>query len=133
MFILSISEEILRIVAGLGIVQGIFLASLIYFHPKSDRSVNIFLAIYVLCLAMILCVPFFLELLTWRKSFFVEPFPMLLGPSLYFYARSFKETINGKKLFPHLFLFLIYFLLAWWFYSYLLKKYPGLEEPSGDM
>lgn len=133
MFILTISEKILIVIAGLGIVQGLFLAALIYFHPKSDRTVNIFLALYVICLSMILCVPFMIQFLTWRNSYFLEPFPMLLGPFLYFYARSFKETISWKKIFPHVSLFVIYFIIGWWYYSFLLKKYPDLDDISGDM
>ena len=133
MFLLFASEKVLNIIAGFGIVQGLFLAGLIYFHPKSDRSVNIFLAFYIICLSMILCLPFMLQIFSWRKSYFMEPFPMLLGPALYFYARSFKEIINWKRMFPHLLLFLCYFSVGWWFYAYLLKKYPDQQEISSDM
>jgi AraC-like DNA-binding protein len=129
----SISENILFFIAGAGVVQGILMADLVYFHSKSDRSVSIFLAFYIICLSMILCVPFMLEIFTWRKSYFIEPFPMLLGPLLYFYARSFKESISWRKILPHLLFFVVYFIVGWWYYSFLLKKYPDLKAISDEM
>jgi hypothetical protein len=50
--ILFISENILSLICGLGILQGILLAALLYFHPKSDRSVNTFLALYIFCISI---------------------------------------------------------------------------------
>src|SRR5215831_11783798 len=102
----SISENILYVISGMGIAQGIFLACLIYFHPKSERSVNIFLALYVFSLSVILCFPFVLRLFTWHNGIFVEPFPILLGPSIYLYIRSFRERVCLREAFPHIVCFL---------------------------
>jgi hypothetical protein len=45
MLFLSISEDILAFISGIGILQGILLSLLIYFHHKSDKTVNKFLAL----------------------------------------------------------------------------------------
>jgi hypothetical protein len=47
MLLLFISEEVLLLVSGLGLIQAALLAILIYFHPKSEKSVNQFLALYM--------------------------------------------------------------------------------------
>jgi len=126
----SISENILFVISGLGIAQGIFLSCLIYFHPRSERSVNIFLALYVLSLSIILCLPFVLRLFTWHNSIFIEPFPILLGPSIYLYIKSFREPVSLREAFPHFVFFLLFFLFAYFYYDYLNAKYHSLEEIS---
>ena len=133
MCILAIPENIVYIISGLGIVQGLFLTLLIYFHPKSDRSVNIFLALYVLCFCIILTIPFILETFTWQNSFIAEPFPLLLGPFLYLYTRSFKEKITWQKAMPHLLFFAVYFFIAYWYHTYLQKKYADTKDITGEM
>ena len=129
----SISENIFYLISGLGIVQGIFLACLIYFHPRSERSVNIFLALYVISLSVILCLPFALRLLTWRNCFFIEPFPILLGPSIYLYIRSFRERITLREGFPHLIFFLLFFLGAFLYYRYLMRMYDTLSDVTTNI
>src|SRR4030095_9024580 len=101
MNMLSVSENILLFVSGFGIVQGILLAALIYFHPKSDRSVNIFLALFISTSCIIMSTPFFLKLIDWQNTFFLFPLPYLSGPLIYLYVRSFKERITFRKAFPH--------------------------------
>lgn len=105
---LSISENILSFIAAFGVLPGILLSFLVYSYPKSDKSVNKFLAPYIACLTIIMSGPFFLQLISWKHSFFIVPFPLLAGPLLYFYIRSFKETIARTKAFPHLVLFIIF-------------------------
>ena len=112
MYYLNISENILYLVAGLGIVQGLFLTALIFFHPKGDRRVNFFLALYIFSFAIILTVPFTMQLIGWENSFWIEPFPILLGPSLYLYIRSFKEIVTWRKAMPHLVFFFLFFFVA---------------------
>ena len=97
MVILSISEDILALVAGIGVFQGILLAVIIYFHPKSDKTVNKYLAFYLACLSIIMSGPLTIRIIGWRDSFFMTAFPVLIGPLLYFYVLSFKETITWRK------------------------------------
>lgn len=128
MYILSISESILLFICGIGLLQGILLSILIYFHPKSDRRVNKFLALYIACLCIIMSGPLLLQAISWKDSFFVGAFPVLCGPLLYFYIRSFKETITWRKALPHLMLFFVYILFSYLFVKSLANKYPDEKD-----
>ena len=75
MFILFVSENILSLVCGLGILQGVLLSALVYFHQKSDRSVNIFLALYIFFTSVIMSMPFVIKMLGWQDSFIIQPLP----------------------------------------------------------
>jgi AraC-like DNA-binding protein len=124
MFFLSISESVLIFISGIGVLQGILLAIFIYFHTKSDHTVNKFLAFYIACLSIIMAGPLLLQVISWKDGSFVGPFPVLVGPLLYFYVRSFKESITWRKAFPHLILFILYIFFSYWFVKYLADKYP---------
>lgn len=132
MWVHSISENILSLITGLGIVQGILLACLLYFHPKSDRSVNLFLALYICCLSISATTPYIERLVTWQKSFFIEPVPLLLGPLLYLYIRSFTHTITWRNAFPHFIPFIVMFFISYWFFEYISTKYPDSKEVPAD-
>lgn len=125
MHILSISESILSFVCGFGILQGVLLAAFIYFHPKSDKSVNIFLALYVACTSAVISIPFAIKLIGWQNGYFIHFLPLLNGPFLYLYIRSFKETISFKKAAPHFILAVLYFFLTYWNITRMSKIYPG--------
>ena len=132
MFILFASEKILSLICGFGILQGILLAALVYFHQKSDKSVNIYLSLYILVTSLIMSMPFIIKIIGWQNSFFMQPLPVLAGPLLYFYLRSFKETLAWRKVVPHLIAFVLFFFAAYWNISILKTKYPaGGEVPSG--
>jgi AraC-like DNA-binding protein len=124
------SQNILYLIAGLGIVQGIFLTGLIFFHPKGNRRVNFFLALYVFCFAVILTVPFMMQLIGWENSFWIEPFPILLGPSLYLYILSFKEEVSWRKAAPHMVFFFSFFFIAYGYYSYLKANFSDPVQIS---
>lgn len=128
MHLLSVSEKILFLLCGLGIVQGILLAALIYFHPKSDRSVNIFLAFYILCTSAIMSMPFFIKLIGWRDSFFLQPIPLLTGPLLYLYLRSFKEKLTWRKVAPHFLLAIAVLFFTYWNVVTVGAKYVNVKE-----
>lgn len=128
MFILSASETILSLVCGLGILQGILLAGLVYFHRKSDKSVNIFLALYILATSAIMSLPFLMNMIGWQNSFFIQPIPFLTGPLLYLYLRSFKEALTWQKVLPHLSWFVAFFFVSYWNISPMIKLYPDAEE-----
>src|SRR5215813_891064 len=101
MYLLTVSEKILSCTCGLGILQGVLLAALVYFHPKGDKSVNIFLSLFIFSTSAIMTMPFIIQEVGWQKSFFIQPLPLTGGPLLYLYIRSFKETITWKKALPH--------------------------------
>lgn len=123
MFTDSVTENILFFISGLGILQGFLLAALIYYHPKSDRSVNRFLSLHIITLSVILAMPFVLKWLPWQKTFFLEPLPLFLGPFLYLYIRSFKEKISWKIGLTHLIFPFIYYFGAKYFVEDLISHY----------
>ena len=128
MYLLSVSEKIFFFVCGLGILQGILLALLIYFKPKSDRSVNIFLALYIFCTSFIMSLPLLIQIIGWRNSFIVLQIPLLSGPLLYLYVRSFKESISWRKVFPHLIPFFLFSIFSYLNLSSASNKYPDAKE-----
>src|SRR4030095_4683026 len=130
---LATSEDILLFVCGLGFLQGILLAVLIYAHPKSDRSVNTLLALYIFMVSILMTLPFIIKLVTWRNSFFIQPFPLLIGPFLYFYLRSFKERITFWKAWPHFVPFIVLFFPFYWNIDYMARKYPQVQTLTGDI
>ena len=132
MFILSLSENILLFVSLFGVLQGFLLAGLLYFHPKSDRSVNKFLAMYITCLCIIMLGPLILLLIPWHKVFFMEPFTYLAGPLMYLYIRSYKEAITWRKALPHIIPFFLYFFVSYWWLSYLISKYAASSQPPEE-
>lgn len=129
---LSVPEKVFFFICGFGILQGILLAALIYLHPKSDRSVNLFLALYIFCTSAVMSLPFIMKIVGWQNSFFIQPVPMLSGPLLYLYIRSFKESITWRKAWPHFILFFLYFFYAYWNISILKRMFPHAKEvPAG--
>jgi AraC-like DNA-binding protein len=112
---LSFSQNLLLLVSGLGTLQGILLASVIYHHPKSDRRVNKFLALYILCICIVMAGPLVLWLAPWQVNMAIQPFTILAGPLLYLYIRSTKQPLSWKKALSHLAVFLFYlvFVTGW--------------------
>jgi AraC-like DNA-binding protein len=128
MILLSISEDVLLLISGLGLIQAALLAILIYFHPRSDKTVNKFLALYIFSFTIILSGPFFLRVIQWQKVFFIGTIPLIVGPLMLFYIRSFKETITWRKAFPHLIMFLIYCGFLYWWAGRAMRLYPDSKE-----
>ncbi len=126
---LSISEHILLLVSGLGVVQGLLLAALLYFHPRSDRAVNKFLALYILALSIIMCGPFFLRLFSWQSGFVLQPLPMIVGPMMYLYIRSYRETVTIRTALPHLLPFLLFYIVSYSWFAYLVFTYGNTDTP----
>ncbi|KAA2241500.1 AraC family transcriptional regulator [Chitinophaga agrisoli] len=126
---LSISEHVLLLVSGLGVVQGLLLAALLYFHPKSDRVVNKFLALYILALSIIMCGPFFLRLFSWKSGFVQQPLPMIMGPMMYLYIRSYRETVTLRKALPQVLPFLLFYIVSYSWFAYLVFTYGNTDTP----
>jgi AraC-like DNA-binding protein len=123
--LLSISENILLFISGFGMLQGVLLALLLYFHPRSDRSVTSFLGFYIFFVSVPLLIPVGQQLFSWQVIIFVEPFTVLIGPFLYLYVRSFKETITWRKAWPHLVIFIPFAVIALVLYEQVGKRYPA--------
>ena len=126
MFVLALSVNLIFFIAG--ILQGILLAAVSYFHPKGDKSVNIFLSLYIICVTALMLIPVVQELFSWQAMFYLMPFPLLIGPFLYLYVRSFKETITWRKAWPHFLLFFVFLILDYAFIPSLLVRYPASHQ-----
>ena len=137
-YLLSITDNILSFLAGFGILQGVLLAALLYFHPRSDKSVNKFLALYILSLSAVMSLPFSMQALGWKNSFVLMPLPILPAVLLYLYLLSFKETITWRKAWPHFIIFFVFFFLTYWNLSAIARSYPnaphipveGIKRPT---
>ena len=128
MQLLSVTENILYFLSGFGILQGILLAALLYFHPKSDRSVNTFLALYIFCITLVMTMPFTINAVGWQNSFFLMPIPLLPGIFLYFYILSFKESVTWKKALPHFIIVFIFFFATYWNLNAIAEAYPNAKQ-----
>jgi AraC-like DNA-binding protein len=121
------SENILFFICGLGMLQGILLAALVNFHAKSDRSVNKYLALYIIAVSIVLAFPFTVRLFHWHNSFYLVNIPFLTGPFLYLYLRSFKKEVTFRKAWPHFLPFVVFFAVAYFNMKYFAEKYPDTE------
>src|SRR5688572_33097760 len=127
---MGISVKMLLFVAGVGILQAIFLSLLIYLHPKSDRSVNKFLALYIFWLSMPMFTSVVGHFFTWQYLILMDSFPLLPGPLLYLYVRSFKEALTWKKAWPHFVLFALYVVIDYLLFILWSDQYPpGKIDP----
>jgi AraC-like DNA-binding protein len=125
MIFAAFSENVLWLICGIGVLQGVLLALLLYFHPKSERSVNKFLALFILMMTTLMGLSIFMRVAHWQSSFFMQPMPLLMGPCLWFYVRSFSETITWRKAWPHLIPFVFLFFPAYFNIAHYAAKYPN--------
>jgi AraC-like DNA-binding protein len=133
MFFLTFSAKLVLVIAASGIVQSVLLAALLYFHHKSDKSVNGFLSVYILLVSMLMLIPAVQELFSWQVIVYLLPFPLLIGPFLYLYVRSFRETITGRKAWPHFLLFFVFLFVDYLYLPTLVNKYPPSHEVPGEV
>lgn len=128
MNLLFIPDHILSYVSGFGIVQAVLLASLIYFHRNSNRSVNIFLASYIFFMSLVMCMPLVIKTFGWQRSYFQLPFPLITGPLLYLYFRSFHEKIGFKQAWPHFAVFVLFYIPTYFHITRFTALYPDAKE-----
>ncbi|MEZ4810481.1 MAG: AraC family transcriptional regulator [Allomuricauda sp.] len=115
---------LLLFVVGVGILQAFLLALFICFHPKSERSVNLHLGLYIIFTSLPLLIPILQRYLSWQFLLFVDPFLLLIGPSLYFYVRSFREKITWKKSLPHFIIFGLFIVYDSYLFQKMILQYP---------
>ncbi len=134
MQLLSITEGFLFLFCGVGILQGVLLAGLLYFHPKADKKVNTFIALYIFCTSLVMSLPLMIKMVGWQNSYLIMPLPLLPGPLLYLYLLSFKQKITWKIAWPHFIMFLLFFFVVRWNLSVLSAIYPDANEiPPGAL
>jgi AraC-like DNA-binding protein len=124
MYILSISVQLLSLISGVGVVQGIFLAVLLYFHPRSDRKVNFWLALYIVFLTGIMAGPLIMRYVPWQEAWYITPLSFMPGILMYYYIRSFKEKITFRKTWYWLLFFIVMNIVQYLYLDYLGGKYP---------
>ncbi|HJW30394.1 MAG TPA: AraC family transcriptional regulator [Saprospiraceae bacterium] len=118
------SEPILLFIVGAGILQALLLGALLYFHPKGDKAVTSWLALYIISLCLPMFIPVLQQLVSWQMVTITEPVTLLIGPMLVLYVNSFKETITWRKAFPHFILFFLVLLFATYMYNRFIRLYP---------
>ena len=128
MVFLILSEDLLKLLSGFGLLQGILLAILFYFHPKADRTVTTLLAFYIGCISIPILIPVGQQLYTWQIIIFVEPFLVIVGPLLYLYVRSYQERITFRKAWPHFIFFVAFTIYAFVLYNVMGSRYPRSVE-----
>jgi AraC-like DNA-binding protein len=101
----------LLFISAIGVIQAAMLAAIIYFYRNADKSLNKFLALYILCFCVPMFSPIIQHFFAWQYLVLLDPFPILSGPMIYLYVRSFKEVITWQKAWPHLVLFGLYVIL----------------------
>jgi len=122
--LLAISTSLMLFISSAGVIQAVGLAGILYFHPGSDRSVNLFLSLHILSISILMLAGVTQYLLNWQTIIFHLSFQFLIGPFLYLYVRSFKEIITWRKAWPHFVLFAIIFITAVQSYLAWVKQYP---------
>ncbi|HEX7845125.1 MAG TPA: helix-turn-helix domain-containing protein [Chitinophagaceae bacterium] len=127
------STSLILFISAAGVIQAILLAGLLYFHPRSDRSVNIFLSLHILTVSIFMLMPVFQYLFSWQSIIHLIPFQFLIGPFLYLYVRSFRGPIHWQKQWIHFLLFAAVMIVMYVFYYPWIKKFPGLKEPSEEI
>ena len=129
----TVSENILFFICGLGILQGFLLSALIFFHPKGDKSVNKFLAVYILCITAVMTMPIAIDIIGWQNSYIIMSVPSLPPIFLYLYILSFKKTITWQIVLPHFIIVFVILLLAYINLSAIAKIYPDAKHipPEG--
>src|SRR5262249_35818709 len=133
MFLFTFSANLIFLIAASGVFQAILLAALLYFHPKSDKAVNGFLSLYILSISVLMLIPSVQQLFSWRSILYLWPFPLLIGPFLYLYVRSFKEEITWQKAWPHFLLFLVFLLVDYFFLPSFARRQAASHRVPEDV
>lgn len=123
-----ISENVMIFISAFGVLQGVLLSGIIFFHPKSDKSVNAFLALHIFFISAVMIIPVVIPMIGWQNSSFVLSLPLLPGPLLYLYLRNFKERITWQKALPHFMIFFIVLSVSLWSLASFTNKYPGAKQ-----
>jgi AraC-like DNA-binding protein len=130
---MSFSENILLVLSGLGMLQGLLLAAIVYFHPKSDRSVTVFLALYIFSMSIVMSTVILFNAMQWHKTYTFESYPLMMGCFLYLYIRSFRETITWRKALPYFLPFLFYFSISYFYLNAIGAPYKLMTKVPAEI
>lgn len=128
-----IPEGALLFIAGFGILQAFMLSGILFFHPRGEKTVNLFLSIYIIVLSMPMFAPLVLHLTSWHAVSFIEPMILLIGPMLYLYIRSFKEAITWKKAWPHMVLYFAATAVGTYMFFDVRERFPNTTAPPEEV
>ncbi len=116
-----------------GILQAALLSAVIIFYPKSDKSVNFFLAAYVIVFSVPMTGPVIMYFATWHYSVLLRAMLLLSGPTLYLYVISFKETVRLRNVWFHFIPFLFQLAFDIRLIAASLDKYPNSVSPPAEV
>ncbi len=105
----------------LGLIQGFFLAMIVYFYPNANRRSNLFLSLYLIGLSAFLLLPVlqkYIEPIIPKITCIIDPSIYLIGPFLFFYVRSFLKPVTMREVLPHLLPFVLYSIYLYLFLTY---------------
>ena len=131
--LLTISTSVILFISAAGVLQALILAAVLYFHPKSDRSVNRFLSLHILTVSIFMLMPVAEYIFSWHILTPLVCFQFLIGPFLYLYILSFKGTIRWRTAWPHFILFLIVTCTVIFYYFPWTRKFPASEKPPAEI
>lgn len=130
---MAITENMLLFVVSAGIVQAFFLAALIFFNPRGDRSVNIYLVGYILSLTIPMFTPLIQHFYSWQRLLYLAPVLLLVAPFLYLYVSSFREQITFRKAWPHFILFLVAVAIEAYILVVIAPQYPPSKQVPPEL
>lgn len=133
MELLTISTSFILLISAAGVIQAMLLGGLLYFHPKSDRSVTKYLSLHIITISIFMLMPVCQYFISWQHIVPLVPFQVLIGPFLYLYIRSFKETITWRRAWPHFLLFIAFVVVCGVFYFLWVKKYPATDKTPEEV
>jgi AraC-like DNA-binding protein len=73
------------------------------------------------------------KLFSWQVLILMDTFPIMVGPWLYLYIRSYKEVITWRKVWPHFVIFIIYSLFVCVNYVIYTSWYPPTSQIPADV
>jgi AraC-like DNA-binding protein len=133
MILLNSSQQLILFISAAGVIQAIILAGLLFFHTKSDRTVTPFLSGHILTVSIFMLMPVVQYFISWQSIIFLIPFQFLIGPFLYLYVCSFKQTITWRKAWPHFLLSLVIAAADILFYFTWVKNFPASAEVPDEV
>lgn len=128
MILLSSSHQLILFISAAGVIQAVILAGLLFINAKSDRTVTPFLSGHIITVSIFMLMPVVQYFISWQSIITLIPFQFLIGPFLYLYVCSFKQTITWQKAWPHFILFVAVAAADIQFYFSWVKNYSANPE-----
>lgn len=94
---------------------------------------------FVAAMSIVMMGPLILKIIPWHNGYVVAPFPVLLGPLMFFYVRSFRRRVTLREAMPHFIPFVVFFIISWFWLNYMYNRHPlektfpreAFRSPSG--